>query len=84
MAHVQDVYADEAGRFNVSEQTCPEELTGWYGQCEEPWCVARDHRWYAVTLIDEYGYGEDAGEVFDYEMDAIEWAEIRFAATQGA
>jgi len=53
MAHVQDVYADEAGRFNVSEQTCPEELTGWYGKCEEPWCVERDHSWYAVKLIDE-------------------------------
>jgi hypothetical protein len=84
MAHVEDVYTDPAGRFSVSAQTCPEVLTGWFGQCEKPWCVKRDHCWYAVTRIDADGYGEDVGEVFDFELDALEWAEIHFGSMQGA
>ena len=79
MAHKEDVYADPDGRFIVGEHTCPEKLTGWYGECSDDWCRERGHRWYCVTRVLDDGSGEiitfrlDGGyvEAFDTEREAV-------------
>lgn len=88
MAHKDDVYADPQNRFIVGEHTCPEKLTGWYGECVDDWCIEHGHKWYCVSKVlpDESGeiitfrIDGEFTESFLTEADAIEAAEEYFDA----
>lgn len=84
MAVLEDVAIDHEEGWVVVRQTCPEKLTGWYRECVDDWCIERQHMWFTVTWIQPDGYGQDSGEVFDWEFDAVDWAREQVAARQGA
>lgn len=77
MAHMEDVYVDEADRFSIGLHCCAARMQG--EDCFNDWCIERDHTYYCVTRHTGDGYGEIDSftvdgqyvECFDSEGDAL-------------